>query len=180
MNPEQMLTTRRVYDGKILSLRVDTVRLPNGATATREVIEHHGAAGVVAFDADGRLLLVRQHRYPIEQSMLELPAGKLDPGETPEQCARRELEEETGYACGSLTPLGTVVPAAAYLTEVVHLFLARELIPSRQRLDADEFLSVEPIDFDEAVRLVMAGRLTDGKTQVGVLKAALLRRDGLL
>ena len=178
MSEERMLCSRRIYDGRILNLRVDTVTLPNGSQATREVIEHHGAAGVVAVLEDGRLLLVRQHRYPMGEQLFEIPAGKLDPGETPEQCARRELEEETGYRCTQLVSLGAVYPAAAYLTEVVHLFWATGLHKAQQRLDEDEFLTVEPVDFGEAVQMVLRNELPDAKTQIGILKAAALSARG--
>ncbi|MEG2175129.1 MAG: NUDIX hydrolase, partial [Oscillospiraceae bacterium] len=172
---EHAVATRRIYDGKILNLRVDEVELENGHIALREVIEHGGAAAIVAFDHNGRLLMVRQYRYPMGISLLELPAGKLDSGESPMDCARRELEEETGYRCTQLISLGTIYPAAAYLTEVVHLFLAQDLVPSHQRLDDDEFLTVEALDFDEAVRMTLAGEIPDSKTQIGILKAKYLR-----
>lgn len=175
MAEEVQLQSRRIYEGRILSLRVDTVRLQNGEQTTREVIDHQGAAGVVAFDEQGRLLMVRQYRYPIQKEMLELPAGKIDPGETPAQCAARELQEETGYRAAKLTPLGTVLPAAAYDCETVHLFLAEQLTPAHQHLDEDEFLTVERVDFDRAVQMVLAGELPDSKTQIGILKMKVMK-----
>ncbi len=170
MAQEKTLSSQRIYDGRILSLRVDRVLLENGKETIREVIDHQGAAGVVAFDEEGRLLMVRQYRYPIGQEMLELPAGKIDPGETPLQCAARELQEETGYKAETLTELGGVYPAAAYDVELVHLYYAQGLTPVQQNLDADEILSVERIDFDEAVRMVLDGEILDSKTQIGILK----------
>jgi len=170
MAQEKTLSSQRIYDGRILSLRVDRVLLENGQETVREVIDHQGAAGVVAFDEEGKLLMVRQYRYPIGQEMLELPAGKIDPGETPLQCAARELQEETGYKAETLTELGRVYPAAACGVELVHLYYAQGLTPVQQNLDADEILSVERIDFDEAVRMVLNDEILDSKTQIGILK----------
>lgn len=176
MAAETTLSQRRIYDGKILNVRVDEVRLSNGNTTTREVIEHGGACGIVAFDGEGKLLMVRQYRYPMGCEVLELPAGKMDPGETPLECAARELEEETGYRAARLVPLGEIYPIAAYCCEVVHLFLAEGLEKGRQHLDPDEFLDLLHVDFDEALAAVLDGRMPDSKTQIGILKAALLRR----
>lgn len=175
MAQEKTLSSQRIYDGRILSLRVDRVLLENGQETVREVIDHQGAAGVVAFDEEGKLLMVRQYRYPIGQEMLELPAGKIDPGETPLQCAARELQEETGYKAETLTELGRVYPAAAYDVELVHLYYAQGLTPVQQNLDADEILSVERIDFDEAVRMVLNDEILDSKTQIGILKIKNMR-----
>lgn len=175
MGQEKQLSSQKIYDGRILSLRVDRVLLENGQETVREVIDHQGAAGVVAFDQEGKLLMVRQYRYPIGQELLELPAGKIDPGETPLQCAARELQEETGYHAAKLTELGRVYPAAAYDVEMVHLFYAEGLTPARQKLDEDEFLSVEHVDFDEAVRMVLDDEILDSKTQIGILKIKNMR-----
>lgn len=176
MAVERTLSQRRVYDGRILNVRVDEAILPNGKTVTREVIEHHGACGIVAFDEEGKLLMVRQYRYPMACELLELPAGKIDPGETPDACAARELEEETGYRASKLEFLGDIYPIAAYCCEVVHLYLAKGLTRGAQHLDPDEFLDVLHVDFDEALSRVLAGELPDSKTQIGIMKAALLRR----
>ncbi len=176
MAAETTLSQRRIYDGKILNIRVDEVRLSNGNVTTREVVEHGGACGIVAFDEQGRLLMVRQYRYPMGCEVLELPAGKMDPGETPLECAARELEEETGYRAESFQPLGDIYPIAAYCCEIVHLFLAGPLTRGAQHLDPDEFLDLLPVDFDEALAMVLDGRIPDSKTQIGIMKAALLRR----
>ncbi|HWP50482.1 MAG TPA: NUDIX hydrolase [Clostridia bacterium] len=175
MAEEKQLNSRKIYDGRILSLRVDRVLLENGREAVREVIDHQGAAGIVAFDEEGKLLMVRQYRYPVGQELLELPAGKIDPGETPLQCAARELQEETGYCARKLTELGRVYPAAAYDVEMVHLYYAEGLTPVQQNLDEDEFLSVEHVDFDEAVRMVLDDEILDSKTQIGILKIKNMR-----
>lgn len=177
MATEKTLSQRRIYDGKILNVRCDEVVLPNGSVAVREVIEHGGACGIVAFDEEGKLLMVRQYRYPMGCELLELPAGKIDPGETPLACAARELEEETGYRAASFESLGDIYPIAAYCCEVVHLYLAKGLTRGAQHLDADEFLDVLRVDFDEALADVLAGKLPDSKTQIGIMKAALLRKN---
>lgn len=176
MNCEKMLTSRLVYQGKILNLRVDHVVMPNGRAAVREVIEHSGACGIICIDKGDRILMVKQYRYPLVQYLLELPAGKIEGGETPWQCAARELCEETGYAPVSLKPFATIYPAAAYLTEAVYLFLCEGFTQGRQNLDEDENLSVEWVLFDDAVKMVLAGEICDSKTQIAILKTALLRQ----
>lgn len=175
MAEEKQIDSKKIYDGCILSLRVDRVMLENGKEATREVIDHQGAAGIVAFDENGKLLMVRQYRYPVEQELLEIPAGKIDPGETPMQCAVRELQEETGYLAEKMIDLGRLYPAAAYDCETVHIFYAQGLTPARQNLDEDEFLTVEHIDFEEAVRMVLDNEILDSKTQIGILKIKNIR-----
>ena len=175
MAEEKQIASRRIYDGRILSLRVDDVLLENGRRATREVIEHPGAAGIVAFDEDGKLLMVRQYRYPLGEELLELPAGKIDMGETPMECAARELQEETGYKAQSLTLLGKVYPAAAYDGETVYLYYAQGLKRCNQQLDEDEFLTVEHVDFEQAVQMVMRNEIPDSKTQIGILKMKNIR-----
>lgn len=175
MGGEKQISSRQIFEGRILRLKVDEVLLENGKPAVREVIEHPGAAGVVAFDEDGKLLLVRQYRYPVGEELLELPAGKIDPGETPLECAARELHEETGYKAEKFVSLGKFYPAAAYDGEVVHLFYAEGLTPCKQKLDEDEILVVEHIDFDEAVRMVLENEMLDSKTQIGILKIKNMR-----
>ena len=173
---EKTLESREVYRGRILRVREDRVLLPNGQEAQREIVEHPGGVGILALDADGCAVMVRQYRYPMACELLELPAGKIDPGETPDACAARELEEETGYRASKLEFLGDIYPIAAYCCEVVHLYLAKGLTRGAQHLDPDEFLDVLHVDFDEALGRVLAGELPDSKTQIGIMKAALLRR----
>lgn len=177
---EKTISSRTLYKGRILNLKVDEVTLPNGGTSVREVIAHGGAAAVAAFDEEGKLLLVRQYRYPVGAVLTELPAGKLEPGEAPETGAARELEEETGYRCGRLLPLGRYLPAAAYDTEVIHLYLAQEVTVSHQKLDEDEFLSLVRMPFEEAVQKVLDGEIEDGKTIAGILKIKALTDAGRL
>ena len=168
---ETYVSTRRIYEGKIINVRVDDVLLPNGNEATREIVEHNGAACVVPVTDDGKVYMVRQYRYPFERMVLEIPAGKLDAGESPVDAANRELEEEVGMRASELFYMGEFCPSVAYDTEVIHMYLAVGLTPSVQRLDDDEFLSVETYDLDEFVRMAMDNELIDGKTIAAVLKA---------
>lgn len=175
---ETMLDSTMVYEGKILNLRRDTVRLENGNTATREVIEHSGGVAVLALDADDNIFMVRQFRYPTGGTMLELPAGKLERGEDPAACGVRELEEECGCKAAVFQPLAKLIPTCAYDTEVIHVFYATGLTATDQRLDPDEFLTVEKIPFARAYEMALDGLLPDAKTQIGILKFKALRDAG--
>jgi len=177
LSVETKIDSKEIFYGKVLHLTEDKVRLENGHETTREIIHHNGAAAIVAFDEDDRLLMVRQFRYAIGEELLELPAGKIDPGETPIQCAARELIEETGYRAGRLTELGAIHPAAAYTSEAVYLFYAEELTRAQQNLDEDEFLTVEHMDFSQALDMVMNAEITDSKTQIGILKINNIRQE---
>ena len=172
MAVEKTISQRRVYDGRILNVRVDEAVLPNGKTVTREVIEHHGACGIVAFDEDGKLLMVRQYRYPMACELLELPAGKIDPGETPDACAARELEEETGYRCEKLEYLMSLNTTVAFCDEAIDVFVARNLIPSHQHLDEDEVIHVERWSIEDLQKLIYTGKMTDAKTVAGIMAYA--------
>jgi len=176
---EQQLTSKNIYSGKIIGLNTDTVRLENGREVLREVVVHHGGVGILPVDRDGNLLLVRQFRYPTGGELLEIPAGKMEQGEDPRQCGIRELEEEVGCRAGVFESMGKMWPTPAYDTELDHLFYATELTPARQHLDDDEFLDVERIPLEQAVRMVLEGAIPDAKTQLAVLKFAALRQRGL-
>jgi ADP-ribose pyrophosphatase len=168
---EEPISSEEIFNGKIVHLFRDTLRLPNGKPATREVIRHVGAAAVVPLTDEGNVILVRQYRYPFAQVMLEIPAGKLDPSEEPLVCARRELLEETGYEAAEFVSLGVFYPSVAVLDEKIHLYLARNLTFRAANPDADEFLHVEQRPLNELVEDIMAGGVPDGKTQAAVLKA---------
>ena len=178
---EQMDLTERTlrredkFNGRILTVHVDTVTLPNGETALREVADHPGGVAVLALDGENNVLTVTQYRYPFGKPLLEIPAGKLDhPGEDPYAAGLRELEEETGAVPGIYEPLGRILPSPGCYGETLHLYLARELRMSEQHLDEDEFLNVERIPFDEMVRRCLDGEIEDAKTVAAVLKAKLL------
>ncbi len=175
---EKQISTKRIYDGKIVSLRVDTVLLPNGREATREVIEHVGAVCVVPVMPDGTTYMVRQYRYPFAEAVLEIPAGKLDAGEQPVDAANRELEEEIGMKASELIYMGEFRPSVAYDMEVIHMYLARGLVKTHQHLDEDEFLNIEAYPLDQIYSMILDNQLTDGKTIAAMLKAkALLARE---
>lgn len=165
--------SQEIFDGVILHVFKDTVELPNGKPATREVIRHVGAVGIVPLTDDNKVIIERQFRYPLNQVITEIPAGKLDSlTEDRLSAAKRELEEETGYTAKAWTDLGDYYPAAAYCDERITLYLARGLELGTRHLDEDEFLNFEAVPLSELLEDVMAGRITDGKTQVAILKAA--------
>lgn len=168
---ERTVDTKRIYDGKILNLRVDKVLLPNGKESVREVVEHGGAVAVVPVTEDGMVYMVRQFRYPFDETILEIPAGKMDPGEQVWDAANRELEEEIGQKAGEMIYMGQLRPSVAYLTEIIHLYLARGLVKTQQHLDEDEFLNVELFSLDTLCEMVMENKLTDAKTIAAILKA---------
>ncbi len=164
------------YRGKIVNLRVDKARLPNGAEAVREVIEHPGGVCVAALTDQEELLFVRQFRYPYQEVLLEIPAGKLAVGEDPLACGKRELKEETGAEAACYESLGKLYPSPGYCGEVIHMFLATGLSYGEMRPDEDEFLEVERIPLEEAVQRILRGEITDAKTQAAVLKTYLRRK----
>ena len=169
---EIQLTSEEIYDGCIVHLYKDTVQLPNGRTSTREVIRHVGAVAVVPMTDDGQVVVERQFRYPLNEVITEIPAGKLD-GKTEDKlsAAKRELEEETGYLAKEWISLGDFVPTVAYCDEVITLYLARGLYKGVRHLDEDEFLNVRLMPLENLVQEVMEGKITDGKTQTAILKA---------
>ena len=152
----------------------DTVELPDGAQSTREVVDHPGGVCVLALDDEGRVLLVRQFRYPYEKVLTEIPAGKLEYGEDPEKAALRELREETGAVPGKFRSLGELYPSPGYCGEIIRLYLAQELTFGETALDEDEFLDVERMPFGELTELVLQGEIRDAKTIAAVLKTKLL------
>lgn len=166
---ETRLTSERIYEGRILNLRRDKVRLPNGREASREVVEHPGAVAIIALDAEKNVYLVRQYRYPINRVTLEIPAGKLDAGEEPVACARRELAEEVGLAAAEWKPLLTFYSTPGFSDEVMHLFLATGLRPHREKADEDEFLEIVRVPLAEAATMALEGGIQDAKSITGIL-----------
>ena len=165
--------SQEIFDGVILHVFKDSVTLPNGKPATREVIRHVGAVAVVPLTDDGKVIMERQFRYTLNRVITEIPAGKLDSFTEDRLCAaKRELEEETGYTATEWIDMGDYYPAAAYCDERITIYLARGLSLGQRHLDEDEFLNFEAIPLSQLVEDVMAGRITDGKTQVAILKAA--------
>jgi ADP-ribose pyrophosphatase len=172
---ETAIASDVVFLGKLLEVRSDRVRLPDGGEATREFVVHPGAVLVVPVLADGRLVLERQFRYPVRRVMLEFPAGKIDAGETTLETARRELVEEVGYTASLFRPLGTIHPEVGYSTEFIDLFEATGLKHVGARLDEGEFLEVVTMTEDELLSRFDSGDVTDGKT-IAALFAWLRRR----
>lgn len=171
---EIMLASEEIFDGEVLHLYKDTVELPNGKSATRETIRHIGAVGIVPLTYDGKVIVERQFRYPIDSVITEIPAGKLDnKKEDRLEAAKRELEEETGLIADEWIELGDYCPAAAYCDEVIKLYLAKGLHEGKRNLDEDEFLNIRAIALEELVNDIMMGNISDGKTQVAILKAYL-------
>ena len=175
---ETMLESREIYSGRIIRVHVDEVELSDGTRSRREIVDHHGGVAVLPVDAEGYAYCVRQYRYAYGKSLLEAPAGKLEPGEDPAEAAVRELSEETGFTAGRLIPLGSYYTSPGYSTEVLHLYLAADLTQGRAHLDAGEFLDVEPHPLAELLEMVMAGQLPDAKTAVAVMQASMLLAEG--
>ena len=166
---EQLVSSEPVWQGRFLDVRRDTVALPDGQHATREYIVHSGAVMVVPITGDGRLVMERQHRHPMGRVMLEFPAGKIDPGETPFACAVRELAEETGYRAREWARAGILHNAIAYSTEGIEVWFARGLEAGSPRLDAEEFLEIVTHTEAELDAWVASGEVTDAKTLIGLL-----------
>ncbi len=175
------LASRKIHDGRVISLTVDTVRFPDGSTGDLEMIRHPGAAAVVPLlddpsADDPRILLVHQYRYAVGGYLYEVPAGRPDrAGEPWEVCAQRELEEETGYRARSLTPMGSIVTTPAFTDERIHLFLASDLEPGELSRDDDEFMEVVEMPLSKTLQLIEAGKIDDAKTVSALLYAAMFR-----
>jgi ADP-ribose pyrophosphatase len=172
---ERVVDSRRVYEGRIVNLRVDTVQLSSGRRAEREVVEHGNAVTILPVDADGKLVLVRQFRLPARAILLEAPAGNMDAGETPEQTARRELREETGYDCRDLRPLLKFYPAPGFSEEFMYCFVAIGLFESAAEADEDEELEATRFDLEDVIQMIRGGEIVDAKTIAIVLAYALQR-----
>jgi ADP-ribose pyrophosphatase len=171
---EERISGECVYEGRILDLEVDRVRLPSGAEASREVIRHCGAVVVLPLHDDGRIELVRQYRYPTGAVVLELPAGKLDPGEEPSRCAARELEEEVGWRAVGLHALGSFLTTPGFSDEVLHAFLATPLEPAPDAVpDPDEAIEIVTMTVAEALAACRSGEIRDSKTLATILLAQL-------
>lgn len=171
---ETKISEKEIYNGKIMHVFRDTVRLPNGETAAREYMRHVGAVCIIPLNEKNEVLMERQYRYALHRVLLEIPAGKLnDRTEDRLEAAKRELREETGVTASSWQSLGLFYPACAYSDETIEMFLARGLTAGVQELDEDEFLNVEPMPLDTLVEMVMNGQIADSKTQTAILKTKL-------
>jgi ADP-ribose pyrophosphatase len=168
---ESVAQSRRVYEGRVVNLRVDTVVLPDGKAATREIVEHSGAIAAVPIAPDGRVLLVRQFRLAAGGPLLEVPAGGMEIGEDPAECTVRECAEEIGFVPGKLTPLFSAWVAPGYATEIIHAFLAEELAPNRKDGDSDEFVEVVALDWDAVETAIQDGVIQDMKSIAALERA---------
>ncbi len=171
------LARRRIYTGRVVHLDVDAVQYPDGSTGEMEMLRHPGAAAVIPFasdpkGADPTLLLIRQYRYATGGPLFEIPAGRLDPGETPEQCALRELKEEVGVTAGRLERLTTIWTTPGFTDERIHLFWAADLAAGAHAREPDEFIEVVPKPLSEVLGMVRSGEICDGKTVVAILYMA--------
>jgi ADP-ribose pyrophosphatase len=169
---EETLESKRIFEGKIVNLRVDTVRLPDGRTSTREIVEHRGAVAVVPMLDSERVVLVRQFRQAAGRVLTEIPAGGLEIGEDPEDCVRRELMEEIGYFPNKVTKMFYSYLAPGYSTEKLHTYLAEDLTPAVEEQDDDEFIEVITVTLDEAVEMIRTGDIADAKSICGILLAS--------
>lgn len=161
---EETISTEYIYKGKILNLKVEKVKLPNGKTSEREIVEHRGAVAIVAFKDDNTILLVNQFRKPLNMNLLELPAGKLEIEEKPEMCAKRELEEETGYKSDDIKLLGKIATTAGFSDEIIYIYKATNLYEGNIGGDEDEFIDVKEMKINDLKDKVKIGEIIDGKT----------------
>lgn len=171
------LSSRRAYTGRVISLDVDTVRFPDGSIGELEMVRHPGASAVVPFvddpgSADPRILLIRQYRYAADSFLLEIPAGRLEPAETPERCAARELEEETGRKAGRLQKVFELYTTPGFTDEKIHLFIAWDLKAGTLARERDEFMEERMVELSDAMRMIDSGEIVDAKTAIGIMVAA--------
>lgn len=167
---EKTVESKTLFEGHIVTLKLDRAQLPNGSLASREVVEHPGGVAVLPLDAEGRVIMVRQYRYPLHNTLLELPAGKLEKGEDHRVCGIRELQEEVGITADEVIYLGGLYLSPGYSNEVLHLYLARGLHQGECHPDEDEFLEIERVPFDTLLDMVMRDEIHDAKTVAAVLK----------
>ncbi|MFN6202097.1 MAG: NUDIX hydrolase [Acidobacteriota bacterium] len=164
--------SERLFDGPIFAIDRDRLTESNGMEVVRDVVRHPGGAGALPLFADGRVALVSQYRHPARAELLEIPAGRIEPGEDPELCARREVEQETGFRPGRIERLSGFYSTPGFCEEILHVFLATDLTPTRQQLDHDEVVEVHFLQLEEAVRMVHQGEIVDSKTIIALLLAA--------
>jgi ADP-ribose pyrophosphatase len=168
---EKTIQSTPIFKGRVISLKVDEVSLPNGGTSTREIVNHPGAVAVIALTDDNKLILVEQYRKALERSILEIPAGKLEKGEAPLETAKRELEEETGYAAGEITYLQSFATSPGFADEIIHIYVAKNLavVEEKKQLDEDEFVELMEVTIGEAEQLMAEGKIFDAKTAFAVV-----------
>ncbi|MBA7591599.1 ADP-ribose pyrophosphatase [subsurface metagenome] len=166
---EETLSSRKVFEGRALKLRVDTIKLPGGKQTTREIVEHENCVAIVALDAADNILLVKQFRKPVEKDLLEIPAGGIDPGETPEDAVRREMREETGFLPQKVAKLGGFYSSPGFCTEYLHLYLATDLVSSPLQAEDSESISLVRVPLAQITGLIASGAICDAKSIAGLL-----------
>ena len=172
---EECISSEEKFSGRVFKVRLDKVKLENGKTASREVVHHNGGVCILPLTAENEVIFVKQFRYPYMETVLELPAGKLEIGEDHAEAGKRELLEETGCTCKKYTFLGKLYPSPGYVDEIIYLYLAEDLEYSQQSLDEDEFLDIVKIPFDKAIEMVMANEIPDSKSQVCLFKTYMMK-----
>ncbi|MBV7317902.1 MULTISPECIES: ADP-ribose pyrophosphatase [Bacillus] len=167
---EKTIAKEQIFSGKVIDLYVEDVELPNGKTSKREIVKHPGAVAVLAVTDEGKIIMVKQFRKPLERTIVEIPAGKLEKGEEPEYTALRELEEETGYTAKKLTKITAFYTSPGFADEIVHVFLAEELsvLEEKRELDEDEFVEVMEVALEDALKLVESREVYDAKTAYAI------------
>jgi len=168
---EERISSKTIFEGKIVSLYFDRVKLPNNRITTREKVTHPGAVGIVPVNRSGEVILVKQYRYPVEDILIEIPAGKLDKNETPLNCAKRELEEEVGATGGSMVHLSTFHTSPGFCNEILYLYLALDFEITKNNLDDDEFLQIIKLKLVDILKLIENNEIKDAKTIIGILLA---------
>lgn len=174
---EKKISSEQIFDGKVVKLFVDKVMLPDGKEAVREIVRHPGAVCVIPVTDNGEVIMVRQFRYAFDRVMLEIPAGKLEPGEDPLEAVKRELEEESGVTAKNIEYLGEIFTTVAIFDEKIHAYLATGLEFNASHPDDDEFLEVDRVPLSDLVKMVMDGKINDSKTQIAILKADRILAD---
>ena len=169
---EKLLASKRIYEGRLVNLRQDAVLLSSGRETVREVVEHPNCVAIVAIDSEDNVVMVRQFRKPVEGVLLEIPAGVIEPGEEPQECALRELEEETGYMAGKMERIGGFYSSPGYSTEFLHLFLATDLQKGSTHPDEDEIIEVVSIPWEQIPGLIVTSEVCDAKSIVGLFTVA--------
>jgi ADP-ribose pyrophosphatase len=165
---EKTISSQQIFAGRIINVKVDTVELPDGSTSTREIVGHAGAVAILPLDKDGSVWMVRQYRKALERVLLEIPAGTLEPGENPQDCAVRELEEETGLSADSWEPILSYYSAPGFCDEQLHLYLARGLKAGESHTDKDEFVEVVKMSLEDAYKAIFTGEIIDGKSIIAI------------
>lgn len=174
---EKTISSKEIFSGKIVNLKVDTVKLPNGKISTREIIQHPGAVAIVALTQKEDVLMVKQYRKAPESALLEIPAGKLEKNETKEECAQRELMEETGYCACDMEYVTSFYTSPGFTNELIHLFFARNIKQRQMQCDEDEYIKLEYIPLDNAISKIYKGEIKDSKTITGLLLYYLKLKD---